>query len=190
MDTSAPKRTPSSVSTQDSRPRERAVYAAKVANIRTGPSTGHSIARKAAKGDRLIFIEKRGEWYKLSSTSDQVENWIHESVVLTEAEKSYRDSAPLRLESWSWSHGHGYATAEGQVTNVSERSLKNVTAVVTFKARDGTFITSDDALIDYNPLLPGQTSPWKVLTPYNPAMKKAYVEFKTLFGGTIRTYKD
>lgn len=92
----------------------------------------------------------------------------------------------LRVEKWSWHEEYDYAIAEGQVTNVSDEPLKNVTAVVTFKTKSDEFITSDDGIIDYNPILPGQTSPWKVMARWNPAMSKAYVEFKTLFGGTLR----
>jgi hypothetical protein len=34
-------------------------------------------------------------------------------------------------------------------------------------------------------LLPGQTSPFKVMAKYNPAMKEASIEFKKMFGGQI-----
>ena len=49
----------------------------------------------------------------------------------------------------------------------------------------GGFITSDDALIDYNPILPGQTSPFKAMATENPAMRKASIDFKELMGGSI-----
>ena len=39
--------------------------------------------------------------------------------------------------------------------------------------------------IDLNPILPGQTTSFKVMHTENPAMAKASVEFKTLFGGTV-----
>jgi hypothetical protein len=89
------------------------------------------------------------------------------------------------LVAWSWSTEYGYATASGQVKNVSGQSIERVEAVVSFYTADGTFITSADALIDYQPILPGQTSPFKVMQTHNPAMRKASVEFKHLFGGTI-----
>jgi len=54
--------------------------------------------------------------------------------------------------------------------------------VATFYDANGGFITTSDALIDYNPILPGQTSPFKVMKTENPAMKKASVEFKYLMG--------
>jgi len=79
----------------------------------------------------------------------------------------------------------GYHYIEGEVKNISDESLKNVTAVGIWLDKDGTFIKSDDALIDYNPILPGQTSPFKTISTGNPAMEKYRVEFKTLFGGTL-----
>ena len=95
-------------------------------------------------------------------------------------------SAPqLAVRSFSWSTDYGYATAEGQVKNISGGSLSNVEAVVTFYDARGGFVTSADALIDYNPILPGQTSPFKVMATENPAMRTARVEFKELMGGTI-----
>jgi hypothetical protein len=67
--------------------------------------------------------------------------------------------------------------------------LEHVTAVVQFYDKYGNFITSADALIDYNPILPNQISPFKVMATYNPEMKKAGVEFKYLMGGTIEHSK-
>jgi hypothetical protein len=93
----------------------------------------------------------------------------------------------LELVKYSWSTEYDHAILEGQVKNISASSLRNVTAVATFYDKSGGFITSDDAIIDYNPILPGQVSPFKVITTENPAMRKAGVEFKFLMGGTINT---
>jgi len=84
---------------------------------------------------------------------------------------------------------HGYHKVEGEVKNISSRSLDNVKVVVTWYAADGTFVKSDDALIDFRPLLPGQTSPFSSLTSTNPAMAKFSVQFAT-FGGTVLPAKD
>ena len=91
----------------------------------------------------------------------------------------------LELVKYTWQTEYGYAILEGQVTNISLQPLTNVAAVASFYDTNGGFITSSDALIDYNPILPGQTSPFKVMATQNPAMKKARVEFKELLGGTI-----
>lgn len=96
-------------------------------------------------------------------------------------------SAPvLELQSWSWHIEYDYAIAEGTVKNISSTSLKNVQAIVTFHDKAGGFITSDDALIEYDPILPGQTSPFKVMARHNPAMKNAGIDFKQLMGGTLQ----
>jgi hypothetical protein len=91
----------------------------------------------------------------------------------------------LELESWSWSHEYGHAIAEGRVKNISGDSLRNVAAQVSYFTKGGQFIASDDALVEFNPILPGQTSPFKVIVTWNPEMNKAQVEFKTLFGGPL-----
>jgi hypothetical protein len=91
----------------------------------------------------------------------------------------------LELVKYAWHIEYGYAILEGQVKNISSQPLKNVTAVASFYDASSGFITSSDALIDFNPVLPGQTSPFKVMATQNPAMKKGGVEFKSLMGGSI-----
>jgi hypothetical protein len=92
---------------------------------------------------------------------------------------------PLEIQSWRCGAESGYAKVEGEVKNVSAQPLRNVAAVATFRTKDGTFVKSEDSLIDYNPILPGQTSPFKVLTTHNPSITNCEVGFKHLFGGEI-----
>jgi hypothetical protein len=91
----------------------------------------------------------------------------------------------LALIAHKWRNEYGYAIMEGQVMNISQRPLDEVEAVATFYDETGGFITSHDAIIEYNPIRPYQISPFKVATTYNPDMKKANVEFKYLVGGSI-----
>jgi len=60
---------------------------------------------------------------------------------------------------------------------------------VEFESEDGTFITSEDALIDYDPLLPDQTSPWSIIATWNPAMRNgsAKVRFRSFRGEALST---
>lgn len=95
----------------------------------------------------------------------------------------------LELVDWNWTTEYDYAIAQGRVKNISSQPIRNVEALVTWETKGSEFITSDSSLIDYNPILPGQTSSFKVMEPENPAMSKAYVEFKTLGGGTLLTRK-
>jgi hypothetical protein len=76
----------------------------------------------------------------------------------------------------------------GLVRNVSANKLKNIEVVVSWFTEDGVFITSDTALIEFTTLMPDQESPFKVLEPANPLMKKARLEFKDRFGNKIRTH--
>ena len=105
-----------------------------------------------------------------------------------EAERRRKASSLLELKEFSWSSEHGYAIVEGIVTNTSGGRLENVQAVAIFNDSQGNFIKSDNAIIEYNPLLPGQSSPFKVHSTWNPAMKSCRVEFKRLMGGEIETY--
>lgn len=100
-----------------------------------------------------------------------------------------RAGAHLEVLSWKWSHSSGYAIAEGQVRNISGSRMENVMAEVTWRAADGTFITSEDALISLNPILPGQTSSFRVMGRWNPAMQSGNLQFKYLMGGAIPTYR-
>jgi hypothetical protein len=85
---------------------------------------------------------------------------------------------------------YGYNSVEGQVKNITSESLENVEAVVTWYTSGGEFISSDSALIEYNPLLPDQVSPFKVMARANPKMKRYGVEFKFLMGGSIDTSRE
>lgn len=111
-------------------------------------------------------------------------------------EETYRRAQELEkkekllLISWNWHTEYGYAIAEGEVKNISAEPLKNVEALVRFYTDDKQFITSDDSLIKLNPILPGQASPFKVVTTYNPAMKRANIIFKYFMGGEIPFKSD
>lgn len=93
----------------------------------------------------------------------------------------------LERLAFSWHEESDFAICDGQVKNISSEPLSDVEAVVTFKDNKGGFITSEDAFVKYNPILPGQISPYEVMATWNPAMHSASVEFKTLMGGTIKT---
>lgn len=88
------------------------------------------------------------------------------------------------LASKGWTE-YGYHKVEGQVKNVSATAIDNVMVNVTWYANDGTFVKKDNALIDYRPLLPGQTSPFSTITSSNPEMKRFSVEFTTFRGALI-----
>lgn len=91
------------------------------------------------------------------------------------------------LSSTGGESSSAYHKVEGQVENISGQPLRNVTVVATWYDKKDEFITSDSAIIEYNPLPAGQRSPFKVLTRSNPAMSKYSITFKNLGGAGIPT---
>lgn len=110
--------------------------------------------------------------------------------VVEQEEATYRASFQLELVDWNWhtTASESYVEVEGRVTNLTGKPLENVQAVVEFEDGSGNFITSDSALIEYNPVMPEQTSPFTVMARYNPEMKSASITFKELGGGTLSVY--
>jgi hypothetical protein len=135
-----------------------------------------------AKGCLIIFLAGTGLYVISSLVPGEKPKRLDTSPAPTQPIPT---GPQLELVKFTWHTEYGYAVLEGQVSNISEEPLKNVAAVASFYDSNGGFVTSSDSLIDYNPILPGQTSPFKVMTTENPSMKKALVEFKELLGGTI-----
>ena len=94
--------------------------------------------------------------------------------------------SPLRLLGHGCRQEYGFQTCEGEVRNISDERLDNVMAEVRFQDKAGNFLKSEDALIAYQPLLPGQTSPFKVATPNNPLIRHYTIGFRQMFGGELR----
>lgn len=126
--------------------------------------------------------------------------WSFVQSVFSDGTSAYRSpsltsgvSAPavpsgliLELENVTYSSEAGnYFIGEGLVKNISSEPQRQVTAVVFMLDKDSNFIKSDDALIDYDPLLPGQSSPFKVIMSDNPLSAKGRIQFKYLLGGEI-----
>jgi hypothetical protein len=96
----------------------------------------------------------------------------------------------LALISSSCTHEFGFVECEGFVENISGRTLENVMVVIEWYDANDIPQSSDEALIDYNPILAGQRSPWSTIGSYNPALTRFRVRFKELLGGTILTRDD
>ena len=73
------------------------------------------------------------------------------------------------------SRGGGMLIVEGQVQNTSPRSMDFVIVVAEGFDKDGNFVSSQDAPVDYRPLLPGQRSPFTVIMNFNPAIARCGV---------------
>lgn len=92
---------------------------------------------------------------------------------------------PLEVQSWRCDKEHGYVFVRGEVKNVSSLKLENVVAVGEFRTKGGDLVKSEDALLDYNPIMPGQTSPFSAGGTDNPQISGCQLGFKYLFGGTL-----
>jgi len=84
----------------------------------------------------------------------------------------------------------GFIECEGFVQNLKADPIRNVEAVIILYDSARTPISSDSALIDYEPLLPGQQSPYTVILRYNPAFDAWRVEFKEFLGGSLSVRDD
>ena len=58
-----------------------------------------------------------------------------------------------------------------------------VTAIYT--TGNGDVVKTSDAMVDFQPLLAGQRSPFSTMTTDNPAIRTCNVAFKTMFGGEV-----
>lgn len=73
--------------------------------------------------------------------------------------------------------GERYLDCQGFVKNVSDTNLELVELYVILLDSDGVPQASDNTLIDYSTLLPGQESPWQTLVDYNPLLTTFRFEF-------------
>jgi hypothetical protein len=91
----------------------------------------------------------------------------------------------LHLKSWQCVIKTSYTYLQGEVQNISDKKLSKVMAVGDFRASNGVLVESEDALLDYSTLLPGQSSPFKVMQKNNPAINNCTVKFRFLGGKGI-----
>jgi hypothetical protein len=120
-------------------------------------------------------------------TSPQNQNQFEtrEAVIPGPVQPAAPSETILELIDWHWREEYGYARLDGQVKNISTERMENVMAVAVFKTKSGDLIISSDALINYNPIMPGQTSPFSVMARWNPEMDGASLDFRQLMGGAI-----
>lgn len=108
-----------------------------------------------------------------------------EAEDLARQQRHRAETSELALLSATGYTEHGYHHVAGQVRNASTARLENVTAVATWFTEAGAFVKTDQTLIGLNPILPGQTSSFDVMTTANPASHHYTVEFKVLFGRAL-----
>ena len=59
---------------------ERLAISARVANIRSGPGTGHNVLWKVEQYFPILVIQKSGEWYRFQDFEGD-KGWVHQSLV-------------------------------------------------------------------------------------------------------------
>lgn len=99
------------------------------------------------------------------------------------------DEPPLSKGSEHFGRESDYDIVTGEITNVGSDRLDNVEAVTTFYDSAGNVVKTEDAIIDFNPLMPGQTSPYKTMGTDNPLIKTEKTEFHTM-GGPMIAYSE
>ena len=129
------------------------------------------------------LIEQSSDTSSLDSPRTSISNTTDTSTRHDSPASSY--SPLLEVLSWRCEKEYGYVYIVGEVKNASNRKLENIMAVGEFRAQDGSLVKSEDALLDYNPILPGQTSPFKAGGTDNPSITKCNLSFKELFGSQI-----
>lgn len=75
----------------------------------------------------------------------------------------------------------------GEVKNITTAPMPDVTATATFYTKDGAVAATSQALADFNPIFPRQTSSFKVQQPPVPGIVRAKVAFKYASGKVIPT---
>jgi uncharacterized protein YgiM (DUF1202 family) len=57
------------------------IYTKTNCNIRGGPGIQYDIIRTAAKGEKLEYVARDGNWYRLKRGKGKPQAWVHKSVV-------------------------------------------------------------------------------------------------------------
>jgi len=138
------------------------------------------------------WIDDQGVEHYSSTPPPKEKRRVDENRQLEqEIENKMKAHYTLELISWSWYNGgHHFAIVKGLVKNNSKSPIRNITALAMFYDSNGRFINSDSSLIEYQTLMPGQSSPFKIMSRWNPAMQKCSVSFKHFRGGEISTFRN
>ncbi len=94
----------------------------------------------------------------------------------------------LEILSWHWEPDGDYAIVQGEVRNITDKRLDGIQALVSWYNKEGKFITSHSSFLEYQVLMPGQRSPFKIYDNFNPQMYKATLEFEYFLGSRIPCY--
>lgn len=102
-----------------------------------------------------------------------------------DTQSDYKSPALRLLSSSGERTSDSFLTVQGEVQNNSTEKLDTIWAVVSLYDTSDQFISSEDSVIEYTPLMPNQKSPFSVIIRHNPLMKTYKIGFKTTFGGEL-----
>jgi tetratricopeptide (TPR) repeat protein len=94
-------------------------------------------------------------------------------------------NAEIHLNNFNCRSQYGYVITEGEVTNISNSPIRHLEIIASIYSSDGSFMRSDSALVTYDPVMPGQTTPFKAIGPYNPMISTCKVAFKRFSGAVV-----
>ena len=147
-------------------------------NAKKCPQCGVPIKRKTPlfvwPAMFVVFLSAIGYFY-FSSQSSPPSNANQPSLPAP-------DIRPLELISRKCGTQNINVYVIGKVKNISSESMENVMAVGRFRTKDGTLVKTEEAIIDSNPILPGQTSLFKVGGADDPTITDCYLSFKNRSG--------
>lgn len=133
----------------------------------------------------VVFLAAIGYFFYISSKSSP-------PAIAKQPAPPAADIRPLELLSRKCGKENINVYIVGEVKNISPESMEKVMAVAMFRTKDGALVKSEEAIIHSNPILPGQTSPFKVGGTDDPAITDCYLSFKNQVGQPLNyiTAKD
>jgi hypothetical protein len=102
------------------------------------------------------------------------------------------DDEKLEIQSWNCqnaSAGSSMMVVVGEVKNVGSAKLDAIQAKGNFYTKDGALIDTGSAILDTNPLMPGQTTTFKAYGPRNSAVSTCSISFTHIFGKPVRSFE-
>ena len=136
------------------------------------------------KNSTSVSSEKNLSSSSESSASDSQKK-LDELLKKPTPKHSWEKIPELEIQSWRCDREHGYIFVRGEVKNITENKMKNISVVGSFYSKEGEFIKTADAIVQYNPLMSGQKSPFSAGTTDNPLIKDCKIAFKFLSGEEI-----
>jgi len=132
----------------------------------------------------VVSLSAIGYFYISSKTSPP--------AIAKQSSRQAADIRPLELLARKCGKENTNVYIVGDVKNISSESMEKVVAVAMFRTKDGALVKSEEAVIEFNPILPGQTSAFKVGGTDDPAITDCYLSFKNPSGQqlTYITAKD